>query len=80
MNANLQGIIHEAFGSFGCSKAYREERTRLVAEARRICAGELERASSWRRLSINWEIEREVRAKLEKKFPRWALYAARERP
>jgi hypothetical protein len=30
-------------------------------------------------MRVKWEIEREVRARLERKFPRWALYAARGR-
>jgi hypothetical protein len=72
----MNSIVHE-FGTFGRSKAYREERTQLIAEARQLRADELERASALRRISIHLEIEREVRAKLEKKYPRWALYAAR---
>jgi hypothetical protein len=56
-----------------------EDRARLLAEVRRRRADELACASLWQRVRVNWEIEREVRAKLEKKYPRWALYAAPER-
>jgi hypothetical protein len=66
-------------GRFGRPKAYWEERAALVAQVRRRRADELACASLWRRISVNWEIEREVRAALEKKYPRWALYAARGR-
>jgi hypothetical protein len=79
MKADSQGIISDGLGRLGRGKAYRAERTRLLAEARLRRADELERASFWQSIRITWEIERGVRAELARKFPRWALYAARER-
>jgi hypothetical protein len=76
VKADSQRIVHDAFGRFGRGKAYQEERARLRAEARRRMADALACASLWRRVSIYWEIERQVRAELQKKYPRWALYAA----
>jgi hypothetical protein len=80
VRADSQGIVSDFLGRLGRGAAYREERARLLSEARQRRADELERASTWRRVSINWQIEREVRAKLKKKFPKWALYAARGFP
>jgi hypothetical protein len=79
MKAHSQGIVSDLLGMSGREKAYAKERIRLLAEARQRRADELAIASPWQWISVNWEIEREVRAKLEKKFPSWALYAARER-
>jgi hypothetical protein len=68
-------IVADGFGRLCGAKGREEERARLLAEARRLRGDELARASFWRRVRVNREIGREVRAKLEKKFPRWALYA-----
>ncbi len=80
MKREPQGIVASLFGRMGRTPAYAQERARLVAEARVRRADELACASPWRRIRVNWEIERDVRAKLEKTFPRWALYTARRRP
>lgn len=79
MKRDYPGIVHGSWGRLGRGKDYAEERARLVGEARQRRAAELACAPLWSRISIAWEIEREVRAKLRKKFPFGALYAARGR-
>ena len=79
MKAKSQRIVADGYGRLCGADGYNEDRARLLAEARQRRAGELARGSLWQRVSVNWEIEREVRAKLAKKYPRWALYAARGR-
>jgi hypothetical protein len=79
VRSDSQGIVQDAFGRIEGSEGYQEERARLLLEARQRRADEWASASFWRRMRVKWEIEREVRARLERKFPRWALYAARGR-
>jgi hypothetical protein len=79
MKTDSQRIVADGFRRLRKTGAYEDERTRLIAEARRRRGDELACASLWQRISVNWEIEREVRAKLAKRFPREALYAARVR-
>lgn len=75
MKAKSQRIVADGFLRMGRNHAYMEERARLLSEARLRRGDELACASLWQRVSVNWEIEREVRAKLAKRYPRWALYA-----
>jgi len=79
MKRDSQKIVADGYRRLRGTDAYRDERARLLAEARRRRGDELACASLWQRISVNWEIEREVRAKLAKRFPREALYAARVR-
>jgi len=57
------------------TKAYLAAESRLVAEVRRLHAGEANGASTLARIRLEWRIWREVRAELKKTFPPDALYS-----
>lgn len=70
-------IIAGSLQRFRLTRGYAELGARLRAEARLGRAGAFAAASLWRRIWLNIEIGREVRAKLRKAWPPDALYAVR---
>jgi hypothetical protein len=67
-------IIADGPERFRQSKSYQEDRAQLLAEAHQRYAEALDGASFVRRILITLQIEREVRAKLQQKFPPGALH------
>jgi hypothetical protein len=79
MKGDNSGIVADGLRRLRRARQYHAVRTRLLLEARRRRAGEMEGASFWRSMGIKWEIEREVGAQLEKEFPSGAFYAVNPR-
>jgi hypothetical protein len=57
------------------SKAHWEEHVKVRAEVRQRFEQAVEQRGFWRRLVLWWEIEREVRKEMKRRFPPGALYA-----
>ena len=74
MKHDTPKIVADGPERFRQSKTYQFTRAQLLAEARQRCANVLESGSLFRRILVNLQIEREVRARLRERFPPGALH------
>ena len=73
--SNVTPIVADGWSRFRRSKVYLEASAKFESEVRERRSKEFETASWLRRLFLNLAVEREVRTRLARAVPEYALYS-----